>query len=151
MSVFDKWNKNVNKDFMEDLDAQERGEGGNFKEVPFGTYEVKISKMEVKESKNGDPMLQVLFKILAGSEKGNTILMNQIILQPFQIHLANDFLRSLDTDVEVKFKDYSQYNDMVLDVAEAVESQKLEYALEYGQNDKGYNTFKIIEVFESEE
>ena len=147
MSIFDKWNKNVDADFLKDVDAQERGEGGSFKEVPYGTYEVKILKMEVKESKNGDPMLQVRFRILNGSEKGNSILMNQVIQQPFQIHLANDFLRSLDTDVEVKFKDYAQYNDMVLDVMEAIDADGLEYALEYGQNDKGYNTFKITEVF----
>ena len=147
MSIFDKWNKNVDADFLKDVDAQESGQGGSFKEVPHGTYEVKILKMEVKESKNGDPMLQVRFKILTGSEKGNTILMNQVISQPFQIHIANDFLRSLDTGVEVKFKDYDQYNNIVLDVMESVDADKLEYALEYGQNEKGFNTFKIIEVF----
>lgn len=150
MSVFDKWNKNVNADFMKDLDAQESGQGGNYDNPPYGTYEVKIEKMELKESKKGDPMLQVLFKVLAGEQKGKTILMNQVILQPFQIHIANDFLRSLDTDIEVKFKDYGQYNEVILDVMEAVSAQKLEFALEFTENDKGYNVFTIKEVFDAE-
>lgn len=150
MSVFDKWNKNVNADFMKDLDAQESGQGGNYDNPPYGTYEVKIEKMELKESKKGDPMLQVLFKVLAGEQKGKTILMNQVILQPFQIHIANDFLRSLDTDIEVKFKDYGQYNEVILDVMEAVSAQKLEFALEFAENDKGYNVFTIKEVFDAE-
>lgn len=151
MSVFDKWNKNIDKGFMDDLDAQERGEGGNFEKVPYDTYEVRIEKMELKESKNGDPMLAIQFKILSGQHKGRLIFMNQIIPQPFQIHIANDFMRSLDSGIdEIKFKDYGQYNDLVLDVAERIESQKLEYALAFGCNDKGFDTFTIKEVFEAE-
>lgn len=147
MSVFDKWNKNVNSDFMKDLDAQESGQGGNFENPPYGTYEVRIEKMELKSSKNGDPMVQVLFKILNGAQKGKTILMNQVILQPFQIHLCNEFLRSLDSGLEIAFKNYSQYNDVILDVMEVIGEDKLEYALEFGENEKGYNTFKITDVF----
>lgn len=148
MSVFDKWNKNVNKEFMSELDAQERGEGGNYENPPFGTYEVKIERMELKESKKGDPMFQALFKILTGEQKGKTILMNQVVLQPFQIHICNDFLRSLDTDVDVKFKNYTQYSDLILDVMESVEKDGLEFALEFGENDKGFNTYEITDVFE---
>lgn len=150
MNVFEKWNKNVNADFMKDLDAQENGQGGNFEKVPYDTYEVRIEKMEIKSSKNGDPMLSMQFKIVNGALKGRLIFMNQVILQPFQIHIANDFLRSLDCGLEIKFKDYAQYSDLVLDVAEAVSNQKLEYALEFGTNDKNYDTFKITEVFEAE-
>lgn len=151
MSVFDKWNKAVDSDFMKEVEAQENGQGGNFEQVPHGTYEVRIAKMEVKASKNGDPMLAIQFKILEGKYKGQLIFMNQVILQPFQIHIANDFLRSLDSSIEIKFVDYSQYNDLTLDVAEAIDTAKLEYALEFGENEKGYNTFKIAEVFESED
>ncbi|MPN61555.1 hypothetical protein SDC9_209293 [bioreactor metagenome] len=38
---------------------------------------------------------------------------------------------------------------MLLDVLEGVEGN-LEYALEYGQNSKGFNTYKIIDVFDKE-
>jgi hypothetical protein len=74
--------------------------------------------------------------------------MNQVITQGFQIHIANEFLRSLDTGVDVDFDgNYEHYNDLILDVMEAIDKQ-LEYMLDYGENKKGYNTFKIKEVFE---
>lgn len=150
MSVFDKWNKNIDKDFVKDVEAQDRGES-NFEQVPFGTYEVKIAKMEVKASKNGDPMVAIQFKVLEGKYKNSLIFMNQVINTPYQIHLANDFLKSLDSSMDIKFVDYSQYNDLLLDVAEAIDKVKLEYALDFSENEKGYNVFKIAEVFESEE
>lgn len=150
MSVFDKWNKNIDKDFMSDLDAQERGEGG-FEKVPYDVYEVKINKMELKESKTHKPMLSIQFKILAGTYKGKLIYMNQVVETPYQIHLANDFLRSLDTDIEIKFKDYDQYNELVLNVAEAIDTDKLEYALMYDIDEKNYDTFEITDVFSTEE
>ena len=150
MSIFDKWNKNIDEDFVKGVEELDAG-GGDFEKVPYGIYDVKIMKMELKESKNGDPMLQVLFKILAGSEKGNTILMNRLLNIKFQIHTANDFLRSLDTGLEIKFKDYGQYNDLIMDVFEKIGSDKLEYALKFSQNEKGYDTFEITEVFDNEE
>lgn len=153
MSVFDKWNKNIDKDFMENLRTQESGEGGGFESVPNGTYEVCINKLELKSSKKGDPMFCGEFKIIGEKDKlkGQRIWMNQVILQPFQIHIVNEFLRSLDSGIDVEFVDYAQYNDVILDIAEAVANQKLEYALKVGETEKGFKTFTIIEVFESEE
>lgn len=120
---------------------------GDFKEVPYGDYEVAINKLELGESKKGDPMVKIWFKILEGEYKGSLIFMNQVITKGFQIHIVDEFLKSLETDVDVKFESYSQYADMLLDVFEAVDG-KLEFALEYGEN-KGFSTFKIKEVFEA--
>lgn len=129
-------------------DAQENG-GGDFKEVPHGKYEVAITKLELGESKKGDPMVRVWFKILDGEYKNSLIFMNQVITQGFQIHIVNEFLRSLETDVAIEFESYSQFNEVLMDVFEEVEG-KLEFVLDYGEN-KGFNTFKIEEVFEVEE
>ena len=38
---------------------------------------------------------------------------------------------------------------MLLDIHEAIDG-KYEYALEYGKNDKGFNTFKISDIFEAQ-
>lgn len=146
--VFDKWNRQMGDGFAEEVDALDRGEN-SFEDVPVGDYEVKIDKMELKASKSkGDPMLSVWFKILEGSHKNSMIFMNQVIVKPFQIHLANEFLRSLDSGVDIRFQDYGQYNDLVMDVKEEVDKAKLEYHLEYGE-DGQYKTFKIAEVFEN--
>lgn len=151
-SIFEKWNKGIDKDFMESLDAQESGEGSGFEKVPNGTYEVKVSKMEIKSSKKGDPMFSAQFKIIGekDSRKGQSIWMNQLVLQPFQIHIVNELLRSLDSGIEVEFKNYAQYNDLILSIAEAIETQKLEYAIEVGETEKGFATYKITDVFDGE-
>ena len=56
-------------------------------------------------------------------------------------------MKSLDSGVDVKFDNFKQYNDVILDVFEAI-NDKLAYALEYGKNSKGFNTYKITDVFE---
>ena len=53
MSIFDKWNKAVDGEALAKDVKEVEENGGNFeyKEVPLGEYEVKIHKMELKESK----------------------------------------------------------------------------------------------------
>lgn len=148
MSIFEKFNQKTN---MEDLnaavkEAQEKG-GTGFEDVPLGNYTVKIDKMEIKESSKGDPMFSCWFRILEGKEKNRLIFMNQLITQGFQIHIVNEFLRSLDTGIDVEWPgDYATYNDLILDVHEACE--KLEFDIKYGEN-KGFKTFKVLEVYDA--
>ena len=148
MEIWEKFDKSIDtKGLKADVkEAQENG--GNYEEVPYGTYEVKVEKIEMRESKNGDPMVTIWFKIIAGKYKNSIIFYNQVISKGFQIHLCNELLKSLDTGVNVEFDTYAQYNEVLMDVAEG--SQNLEYALEYGENKKGYPTYKITDVFEAE-
>ena len=147
---FEKFDKSVDLDGLkEDLkEVEENGGTGEYRDVPHGTYEVRINKLELTASKKGDPMLSVWFKILEGEYKNSLIFYNQVVTQPFQLHLANEFLKSLDSGLDVKFNSYTQYSNLILDIAEAIDN-KLEYAVEYDEN-KGYSTFKIVEVFEVE-
>ena len=75
--------------------------------------------------------------------------MNQVITQGFQVHIVNKFLRSLDTGLEIEFVNYSGYAKLLNDVKESIDKQKLEYGIEYGEK-KGFNTFKITDVFETQ-
>ncbi len=125
----------------------EEAKSGDFKDVPLGEYEVKIDKMQLTLSKKGDPMVSIWFKVLAGEYENNRIFYNQVVTMPFQIHLANELLRSLESGIEVKWESYNQYANLIMDIHEAIEG-KLEYALRYGENDKGYSTHEIIEIFE---
>lgn len=134
----------LKKDIAE---AAENG-GGNYKEVPVGQYEVKIDKMELTESKKGDPMVSVWFKVLAGEYEGSRIFMNQVVNQGFQIHIVNTFLRSLDTGIEIGFDNFEQYANLLLDVMEKIDEQKLEFALDYGETSKGFKTFEITDIYE---
>ena len=149
-NIFEKWNKAVDLNGIKnDIEIASQNKGGNYVEVPVGTYEVKLVKGEVKATKNGDPMVSLWFEIIAGDYKGQKIFFNQVITQGFQIHIVDDFLKSLDSDIDVQFEDYAQYNDMIMDVVEACDGV-LEFALEYGVNNKGFNTYKITDVFEVE-
>ena len=65
----------------------------------------------------------------------------------FQIHLVNEFLRSLDTKVNIEFTSYSQYAKLLEEVKEVIDKEQLEYGIEYGEK-KGFKTFSITDVFD---
>ena len=71
--------------------------------------------------------------------------MNQLIVSGFPIHLACEFLKSLESGVDVKFEDYGQFYSVILDVFEAIEGKK-EYAVLFEDN-KGYDKYSIDQVF----
>ncbi len=146
---FSKFDKAIDTEGLKKdvAEAAENG-GGTRKEVPHGKYEVKIEKLELKESKKHDPMVSCWMRILNGEFEKSILFMNQVVTQGFQIHIVNEFLRSLDSGIDIEFESYSQYAQLLMDVAEAIDGQ-LEYALEYGEN-KGFNTFAITEVFDAE-
>lgn len=146
---FSKWNAAIDAEKMEkDLEEIKKNGGADYPEIEPGEYVVKVEKMELKASKKGDPMLSIMFRIVEGEHKKACIFYNQVILQAFQIHLANEFLNSMETDVEAAFHgNYEEYNNIILDIAEACE--KLEFLLDYGENNKGYKTYKIKEVYDA--
>lgn len=149
-NIFDKWNKSIDLNGLrKDVEEASQNKGSvEYVDVPVGNYEVKITKAEVKATRNGDPMATIWFKIVEGEYKNQNLFMNQVITQGFQIHIVNNFLESLDTGLNIEFIDYDQYNNLLMDVAEKVEELGLEYLLEYGEK-KGFNTFKISEVYEA--
>ena len=151
MSIFDKWDNNIDTDGLQKdiAEAEKSGGSGNYEEVPTGTYEVKIEKMEIKESKKGDPMFFCQFRILQGNFKNSYMFMNQVITQGFQIGQVNKFLRALDAVDEVEFKSYGQYNDLILDIMEEIDG-KLEFLVEFKKSRKDFPIYEIKEVYEVE-
>ena len=147
MDIFEKWNESTDlKGVQDDIkDAQENNK--EFEKVPHGEYEVKLDKLELKASKKGDPMVSAWFTILEGKYKKSKLFLNQVITQGFQIHIVNELLKSMGTDLAIEFVDYKQYADLLLDVAEECDANNLEFALKYEDN-KGYDKFTITEVFE---
>ena len=151
-NIWDEFDKAIDtKGLADDVnDAAENG--GNFREVPHGSYEVEINKMELTKSKKNDPMVTIWFKVVSGDFKGSLIFMNQVVTMGFQIHIVNEIMRGMVAnlpEMEIKFETYNQYGNLIMDVFEAIDS-KYEFALEFDENAKGYNTFEIKEVFELE-
>lgn len=147
MSIFDKWNEQINGEEMAKEVKKVAENSGDYREVPVGEYEVKVEKMELKESRSGAPMLAIQFRILDGEFKNSCLFMNQVVTQPFQIHIANQFMKSLGSGVDVDFDgNYEHYNNTILDVFEAIDREKLEFLLSYTER-KGFPNYRIKEVF----
>lgn len=142
---FEKFDKAVDLEGLR-KDIEQASEGGEYREVPKGQYEVSVQRMELKESKRGDPMVSIWFNVLTGEYRGSKIFLNQVITQGFQVHLVNQLLRSLLPNQEVKFVSYSQYASLLMDVMEEIDG-KYEYGLAYGEKN-GFGTFQITDVFE---
>lgn len=142
-NIWEKFDKEIDKDIQKQIEDAENSE---YKEVPLGDYEVKVDNMELKISKNGNPMVSIWFRIVAGEFKNNLLFMNQVINQPFQIGIANKILRALAPNKKVEFQSYTQYANLILDVFEEIDG-KYEYALKYDEK-KGFSTFEVLDIFE---
>lgn len=151
MEIWEKFDKNIDTEGLKKDVEEAKENAGNFEEVPHGEYEVEINKLELKESKKGDPMLSIWFKVLAGDHKGGIIFYNQVLNNGYGIHNANEFLRSLDSGVDIDFDNFAQYHELLLDVFEAV-NDNLEFALKYSKSSKNekFSDYEITDVFDKE-
>lgn len=150
-NIYDKWDKEIDVEGLaKDVKEVEANGTTEYKEVPYGDYEVAVDKMELKSSKKGDPMVSIWFKIVSGEFKGSMIFMNQVVTQGFQIHIVDDILRKLTSEMSnapvIEFVAYKQYANLIMDIFEDI-NENYEFALSYEKNNKGYNTFDITEVF----
>lgn len=116
-----------------------------YEEVPDGDYEVAITKMELKASSKGSPMVSVWFKIVNGSHKGQLIFANFVLTSGFGIHKCNTFLRSLGANFAVDFTTFSEYGALVAELFEY--AKDYEFALCYTHNNKGYAEYEITDIF----
>ena len=116
-------------------------------EVPDGQYECGIEKMELKESKTGNPMISIWFRILAGDFKNSMLFMNQTLHTGFGLHTAKKMLASMETGLPIDFQSFGQFGGLIESVYEAVKSQKLEYAVKYTTTKNDFKNFEITEVF----
>ncbi|MDO4384371.1 MAG: DUF669 domain-containing protein [Clostridia bacterium] len=147
-NIWDQFDSAIDTKALAD-EVKNSADSPSYREVPEGTYEVAVEKLELIASRNNKPMGTIWFKVLTGEYKGSRIFYNQVLEQPFQIHMFNKFLRSLDSGLDVKFTSYRQYGELLMNIAEAID-KRLEYALVYEKNNKGYPTFEIEEIFEVE-
>lgn len=150
-NIFAKWKNTVDveglkKDF--ENAKSNTGSASDRVEVPHGTYEVAVEKLELKESKKGDPMVSIWFKVLAGEYEGQIIFYNKLMTRGFWIHQNVELVRALESGVVVDFEDFEPFHNILCEVHDAIKAEGLEYALEYSKNSKGFDEYKIVEVFQ---
>ena len=149
-NIFDKWNESIDVEALaKDVEEIEKNSTGDYEEVPHGTYEVAVKNMELKNSKSGNKMVTIWFKVVSDNHKGGMIFLNQVVTNPYGIHTVNGLLRkmvSMHKDApEIKFKDFNQYNDLILDVFEITDGY--EYGLKYTKGKNDFSNYEITEVF----
>lgn len=158
MSIFDKYANKINAEELaaSQKEINENASGGDYKEVPLGTYEVEVNKLECKLSKEKkNPMVSIWFKILEGDYENSMIFYNGIFNEDWMRHrvvkmlsaLLDDPSHEAEINLILKSGNVNEINNFCMDIHEEIDG-KFEYLLEYGQN-KGYNTYKITEVYEA--
>lgn len=157
MSIFEKYASKINADELaasqREITDNAKG-GGNYEEVPLGTYEVKVEKVECKVSKTNKPMVSIWFRVLKGNHKNSLIFYNGIFTEDWMRHRVVKFLSALlddnaheaEINLILKSNNVEEINDFCLDLHEEIDGV-FEYLLDYGMS-KGYNTYEIKEVYE---
>lgn len=156
MSKFEQFNKAINKEQLKkDIEKAKENE---YKEVPNGTYTVKIEKMEIGlTSANAKtpnaPMFKVQARITEGDYKKQCLFMNKVIYVADEtekwntgraIQVVIGWLENLQSELPIIFENYDQFSDLVLDLAE--ECEGLEFEVEY--DSKAFNSITIKDVWE---
>ena len=150
---FSKFDNQVNLDQLK-KDAEEikkNGGTGDFPEIEEGVYTGKIEKLEVGSTKDGRPMLKVQFRITQNPHKNSCLFMNRVLFgtknDANMIASALGWLETLEPSEEVGpiiFQSYSQFSDLVLDIAEDI--AELEYDVDYDPD--AFNNISIAAVYD---
>ena len=157
-SIFEKYSSKINSEELaaSQKEIQANATSTDRPEIPAGKYEVKVDNIEAKNSKNGNPMVSIQFRILAGKFEKSCIFYNGVFHEDWMRHRVAKMLSDLIADgdntamVNLILKgSLSEVNNFCMDVAEDISGKKLEYLLDYGVDKKGYQTYKIAEVYEA--
>ena len=149
---FSKFDNAINQaDLQKQLEEAKNNPQQTDREVPAGNYTVKIEKMELAATKDGRPMFKVQCRILEGEFKKWCLFMNRVIYgtknDANMIASVIGWLEKLEPSVQVEFKNYSQFADLVLDIFEEV-ADAVELDVEY--NPDAFNSISIKDVFDAE-
>lgn len=154
---FSAFDKKLDLDaFSKELEAAKQNAGEDYPDVPAGKYTVKIERMEIRPTKNGEPMFSVMCRIVAGDHKKQCVFFNRKIYGNRESDKWNDakavqtvigWLDKLETDTVPEFRSYAQFNECILDIFDECEEYGLELKIDYDPD--GFNPIKILEVYEA--
>ena len=157
-SIFEKYSSKINSEELaaSQKEIQANATSTERPEIPAGKYEVKVDNIEAKTSSKGNPMVSIQFRILAGKYEKSCIFYNGVFHEDWMRHRVAKMLSDLIADgdstamVNLILKgSLNEVNNFCMDVAEDISGKKLEYLLDYGVDKKGYQTYKIAEVYEA--
>lgn len=150
---FSAFDKQVDVEQLKNDAAEIKKNGGNFPELPAGTYVVKLDKLELGSTKDNRPMMRGQFSIVEGQYKKQKMFVNRVVYgtknDANMIANVLGFLESLAPSEDIGpfvFSGYANLAELIMDVAEDVAG--LTYEVEYDAD--AFNPISIKEVFEEE-
>lgn len=145
-------------------DAKNNAPQGDSLETPAGSYVTKIEKMELGATKDGRPMFKVQLRVVEAGDNASDevveylshfknkkpcLFMNRVLYgtknDANMIQSVIGWLEKLEAGIELEFKNYSQFSELVLDVYEEV-ADAVELAVNY--DPESFNSISITEVFD---
>ena len=143
---FKKWNEEFGG--ADAVKALAEAKSNEYTEVPDGVYRCKLESMELGESKKKQPMLKVMFRILAGDHKKQCLFLNQVLTPGFPTHKALEFMRSMNVfdESEIDFDgNFETFNELILDMAEEAETFTFEIEK---STDGQYTRLDVVDSYE---
>lgn len=147
MSIFDEFDKAYDAKAMKEEVKEAADKAKEYEDLKPGTYAVYVKSMELKATKNNEPMMAVQLKVSEGDHKNKMMFANFMLTKPFLIHKANEFLRSLGSDIPVEFDSYGKYADTIDDIYNWTEEHQCDYDVEYSLRDGKYSEYKVVAVY----
>ena len=146
-NMFAEFDKAYNSMSMREEVKEAADKAKDFDELKPGTYAVYVKSMELKATKNNEPMMAVQLKVSDGDHKNKMMFANFMLTKPFLIHKANEFLRSLGSDIAVEFDNYGQYADLIDDIYNWTEEHQCDYDVEFSLRDSKYSEYKVVALY----
>jgi hypothetical protein len=159
-NIFERFNDMFDTNDLAKSVAEANSGNVEKKDVPFGDYEVRVTKLVLEECTfdgdyKGMPQLNIWFKIINNDEYSGQLLfctkrlvsVKKPSATSFMIHKVNEFLESLESGVPVVFENFVQYKDLIDEIFNAIDG-RAEYQLAYYEN-KGYKDYTITQRFKN--
>ncbi|MBR4313915.1 MAG: DUF669 domain-containing protein [Lachnospiraceae bacterium] len=148
-NFFDNFKAFLTDDFYKQVEEAEKlNEEFYNKKVSDGIYRIEIMDMAVKQSKRGNWMIQVGYKILNGKYE-NSVLWSFFVIRQSNILVNNAFLKSLGTSIPIECTSITQYQKLVDDIFITIRGDK-EYDAELTTSFNGFTSIKIIKSYDIE-
>lgn len=145
-------------------DAKNNAPQGDSLETPAGSYVAKIEKMELGATKDGRPMFKVQLRVVEAGDNASDevveylshfknkkpcLFMNRVLYgtknDANMIQSVIGWLEKLEAGIDLEFKNYSQFSELILDIYEEV-ADAVELAVNY--DPESFNSISITEVFD---
>lgn len=154
---FSQFDKAINTEqFKKDLEQAKANAADEYPEVPAGEYLVKIERMDIRPTKNKEPMFSAMCRIIEGDFKKQCVFFNRKIYGNKESDKWNDakavqtvltWLNRLETETVPEFVNYTQFNDCILDIFEELEEYDVTMKISYDPD--AFNSIKILEVYDA--